>query len=226
MSNNFQVSDDFLTFEAEHRNDVEAAGQAEKRVMGINMPLGTAGIASILKMDAGKSKVKVDPKTKQQTGGNPMVTVTFLVQDPSTYRGQKVVLYFPLNATKTQTVQDKYQRFYDTMQDCGMPEALRGKSLKDIFSWAAAEERNFNFEVVPHWSGNGDKEFKPLMAVGELPTDTDIQEAVAKSFAEGEAVTVAGNPATVKSVNGTTVVVQFASGESMDCPIHQVKKVS
>lgn len=226
MSENFTISDDFAQYEAETQTSAQEAGKAEKMVMGINMPVGTIGKASILSMTAGKSKVKTDAATKQQTGGNPMVTITFHVDEPPTHAGKKTSLYFTLNATGTQTVAQKYQRMYDTLEDCGMPKELRGKPLAEIAKWCAAETRSFNFEVTQHWQNPKDKEFKPQGVGGSLPSLADL-EAAAKvpSFNVGDTVNVAGNTCTVLSLEPNNMVkIKFANGQEMSVPVANVTK--
>lgn len=228
MSENFQISDDFATFEAETHHAAQEAAKAEKMVMGINMPIGTIGKASILSMTAGKSKIKVDPKTKQQTGGNPMVTLTFHVEEPAQYVGQKVSLYFTFNATPTTTIETKYQRFYDTLEDCGMPRELRASTLAEKAKWMAEKTRTCNFEVVQHWNNTpGEKEFKPQGVGGPLPSLTDLEQAYTspETFSPQEKVKIAGNPAEVISVEtGGKVKVRFTNGQEMIVSSDHVSK--
>lgn len=226
MSENFVIGEEFAQFEAETQQAAQEAGKAEKMVMGINMPVNTLGKASILGFNAGKSKVKTDPKTKQQTGGHPMITLSFHVNEPAQYAGQKVNLYFTLHASGTQTVAQKYQRFYDCMEDCGMPKDLRGKPLAEIAKWCGAETRNFNFEVVQHWQNPADKEFKPQGVGGSMPGLADLEAAAnATVFAVGDTVTVAGNPATVTELLPNNMVkVKFPSGQEMPVPVGNVIK--
>lgn len=219
MSENFKIDDEFAEFEAEHQDAAKEAGKAEKMVMGINMPVGTIGKACILSMSGGKSKVKVDPKTKQPTGGNPMVTLTDMVETPSQYAGQKVNSYFTFNATQTQTVQQKYQRFYDAMEDRGMPKELRGQPMAAIAKWCAAEERSFDYEVTPHWSNPQDKEFKPQGVAKPMPTSKDIEAEMGVTYKVGQAVKAAGNPAEIVEVlPDGKYKVRFPSGDMMDIP--------
>lgn len=225
MSENFKISDDFVAYEAETRNAAEEAGKAEKMVMGINMPVNTIGKASILGFEAGKSKIKTDPKTKQQTGGHPMITLTFHVDEPAQYAGQKVSLYFTLHPTATQSVQQKYQRLYDTLMDCGMPQEMRGKPVAELAKWCGAETRRFNFEVVPHWSNPADKEFKPQGVGGPMPSMADLQAATAPTFSPGEKVKVAGNDAEVIStLPDGNVTVKFPNGQEMSVAAANITK--
>lgn len=225
----FKVSDDFAVFEAETATAAAEAGQAEKMVMGIPMPVGTVGKASILGMDAGKSKIKTDPKTKQQTGGHPMITIHCLIDGPENYIGQKVSLYFTLHASGTQTVQQKYQRLYDTLEDMGMPRELRGKPLQEIGKWAFSETRTFNYEVVPHWQNPAtEREFKARGVGGaKLPTLTDLEGSSASkpTLAINDQVMVAGNPChVVELLPNDMVNVKFANGQVMPVPVSNVTK--
>ena len=225
----FKVSDDFAVYEAETANAAAEAGQAEKMVMGIPMPVGTVGKASILGMEAGKSKIKTDPKTKQQTGGHPMITISCLIDSPENYVGQKVSLYFTLHASGTQTVANKYQRLYDTLEDMGMPKELRGKALQEIAKWAFGETRTFNYEVVPHWQNPAtEREFKARGAGGaKLPTLADLETTKpAQTLTINDQVTVAGNPCTVVEVGlpNDMVNVKFANGQVMPVTVSNVVK--
>jgi hypothetical protein len=226
MSENFKISDDFAAYEAETMHAAQEAAKAEKMVMGINIPVNTIGKASILGFDAGKSKIKTDPKTKQQTGGHPMITLSFHVNEPAQYAGQKINLYFTLHATPTQTVQQKYQRLYDCLEDCGMPRELRGKPLAEIAKWCGTETRSFNYEVVPHWQNPQDKEFKPQGVGGSMPSLTDLETAAgAPNLVAGETVKVAGNDATILALQPNGMVeVQFPNGQKMSVPSANVTK--
>jgi len=217
MAENVKISSDYEEYEAETQQAAQEAGKAEKMVMGVPMPVGTIGKASILAFEAGKSKVKVDPKTKQQTGGHPMVTLTFHVNEPVRFAGQKVMLYFTLNATQNQTTQQKYQRFYDTMQDCGMPQEMRGKRMAEIAKWALSENRQFEYEVKPAWNNPAEKEFKPIGVGGPLPSMEDLEKMSQNTFTPGEAVRVAGNDAKVLEVlPNNKIKVEFPNGQTME----------
>jgi hypothetical protein len=220
------ISDDFAAFEAETRTAAQEAGKAEKRVMGINVPVGTSGKAVILSIEGTKSKVKTDPKTKQQTGGHPMIVITDMIETPEQHGGTKVKAYITLNETATQSKADKWQRFYDTMDDRGLPQELRGAKMADIIAWVNAEQRTFQYEVAVHWSDPYDKEFKPMGKVGALPSASDIMgEAAEAQFAAGQKVTAAGNPAeVVAAVPGTDKYkVKFASGDEMEVPVGSIQ---
>lgn len=226
MSENFKIDDDFEMYEQQNRGAAEEAGKAEKRSMGVNMPLGTEGTAVIIGLVTGKSKVKTDASTKQRTGGNPMITITTAVKTPSDYIGQKNLLFFTMNATDKQTVQDKWQRFYDTMMDLGMPEDLRGKPVSQIVAWAAEKEREFRFEVKPHWDGKpGNKEFKPQGAAGSAPLSTDLNSEM-PTFSIGDSVNCSGNPATVKEImaDGQIKISITANGAEMIVPSASITK--
>lgn len=221
MSETAPLSDDFAAFEAETRTAAQEAGKAEKRVMGINVPIGTTGKAVVLSIEGTKSKVKKDAKTMQQTGGHPMIVITDMIETPENHGGTKVKAYITLNETQTQSKADKWQRFYDAMDDRGLPTELRGAKTVDIIAWVNAEQRTFQYEVTQHWSNPAEKEFKAVGKVGALPTSTDImKEAEQNQFAPGQSVTAAGNPAEiVEAIEGTDKYkVKFASGDEMDVP--------
>lgn len=173
-------------------------------------------------MGVGKSKVKVDPATKQQEGGHPMITLTLLINTPEQYRGQKVQRWFTLNATAKQTTAQKYQRLYDFLEDCGMPKELRGKPMAEIGKWALGEPRNFIYEIIPLWSDTKQKDFKPTAPTGPLPGATDIEAAMAATFTPGSKVICSGNPCEVVSITGDQAQVKFANGQVMPVGVAQL----
>lgn len=224
MSGSFQVSDDFIAFEAEHQTAAQEAATMEKKVMGIAMPMNTSGVASICFIEAGKSKAKIDPVTKQPTGNHPMITVTHMVDTPTQYVGQKVKSYFTLNASEGQTVAQKYARFYDHMEACGMPKELRGKPLAEIFKWAGSEIRRFNYDIIPNYRNPNDKVFNPIAGVNtQLPSTTDIEKTMTGgTFTAGQMVSVAGNDCKVVNPQDPTrpdyMTVEFPGGQVMPVP--------
>lgn len=225
MSVKFEVSDDFAMYEQQTTTAAAEAGKQEKMAMGINMPVGTKGMAALIEIKAGKSKVKTDPKTKQQTGGHPMITLTAMVKTPENFIGQKCSLYFTLNQTETQSVQQKYQRLYDALEDMGMPRELRGKPMKEIAAWAGAEERCFQFEIAQHWQNKDEKEFKPQGSPGKVPSSTDIESHMPTTYSVDQQVLVAGSAATVLEVNGDKCKVKFANGQEMEVNQDSVQPV-
>jgi hypothetical protein len=224
MADKFQISDDFAMYEAESAGAVAEAAKAEKRVNGINIPVGTSGKAQLVNIVAGKSKDKVDPNTKQTKPGGPMITLTDMAMTPDNVAGQKVLTYFTLSQTATQTVAQRWANFYDGMEDRGMPKELRGKPLAEIMKWAA-EERTFMYEVVPHWNNKpGEKEFKALGAGGTMPSLSDLEAAgnqsVEAPWAVGDKGTCGGNPITLTAINPNGMLkIKFdATGQEMEVP--------
>ncbi len=224
MSGSFEVSEDFAAFEAETATAAAEAGAAEKMTMGIKMPMGTTGIASVCGIKTGRSKIKEDPKTKQQTGNEPMVTIEIMVDTPNEFVGTKQLLFFTFSQTAKQTVAQRYQRFYDALQDMGMPKELRGKTLQEVGKFFCGDTiRKFQYEITPQWDKPTVKVFTPVAGLNaQLPDVKDIQTTTqAPTFTVKQTVMAAGNPCEVIAVNDAakTLRVKFPNGQEMDVPM-------
>lgn len=219
MSDKFKISDDFAAYEVESTGAVAEAAKAEKRVSGLNIPVGTVGKAFIASIVGGKSKDKEDPKTKQPIKGGPMITVELVALEPAQWAGQKAMSYFTLSPTAKSTVAQQWARFYDTLDDMGLPKEMRGAKLAEIIKWAATERRVFNYEIKTRWN---DPAQRDLIATGtgdaKMPSLTDL-EAIsnAPAWKVGDVAMVSGNEVTVTQLldNGQVKVKFTATGAEM-----------
>lgn len=219
MSDKFQISDDFAAYEVEATTAVSEAAKAEKRVSGLNIPVGTVGKAFIGNIIAGKSKDKEDPKTKQPIKGGPMITVEMVALEPVQWAGQKATSYFVLSPSAKETAAQKWARFFDAMDDMGLPKELRGAKIAEIIKWAATERRVFNYEVKKRWNDETQRDMIPTgTGDAKMPSLTDL-EAVANApvWKVGDKATVSGNSVTVVEIldNGQVKVKFDATGGEM-----------
>lgn len=219
MSDKFQISDDFAAYEVESTTAVAEAAKAEKRVSGLNIPLGTIGKAFIGNIIAGKSKDKEDPKTKQPIKGGPMITIEMVALEPTQWAGQKALSYFTLSPTAKSTAAQQWGRFYDAMDDMGMPKELRGAKIAEIIKWAASERRVFNYEIKKRWNDETQRDMIPTGTQdAKMPSITDL-EAISNApvWKVGDEAMVSGNEVVVTELlsNGQVKVKFKATGGEM-----------
>lgn len=219
MSDKFQISDDFAAYEVETQSAVAEAAKAEKRVSGLNIPVGTTGKAFIANIVFGKSKDKENPQTKQPIKGGPMITVEMVALEPTQWAGQKSNSYFTLSPTAKSTVAQQWARFYDAMDDMGMPKELRGGKAADIVKWCAAERRVFNYEVKKRWNDETQRDMVPTGTDNaKMPGIEDLElVGNAPVWKVGDKATVSGNAVEVTKLleNGQVVVKFDATGAEM-----------
>ncbi len=219
MSDKFQISDDFSVYEAEAKTAVADAAKAEKRVSGLNIPVGTVGTAFIANIIGGKSKDKEDPKTKQPIKGGPMITVELVALEPTQWAGQKAMSYFTLSPTAKSSSAQQWARFFDAMDDMGMPKSLRGASLAEIIKWAATERRVFNYEVKKRWNDETQRDLIPTgTGTATLPSVADLEKAAnTVQWKVGDLGTIGGNNVSVVALldNGQLKVKFEATGAEM-----------
>jgi hypothetical protein len=148
-----------------------------------------------------------------------MITIEMVALEPAQWAGQKALTFVTLSPSTKETTAQKWGRFYDIMDDMGMPKELRGAKSSDIIKWCAAERRVFNYEIKPRWNDPTAKDMIPTgSGDAKMPSLTDL-EAVSNApvWKVGDEGTVSGNAVTVTELltNGQIKVKFAATGGEM-----------
>lgn len=166
----FKVSEDFKLYQMQSANAFQEAGKAEHGVsMGTTLPVGTEGRAKIVGGSAGKTKAKV--VNGQPVPGKPFIILEFEILEPASHIGQKSSRYFDISHHEQYSMTQKLSDWYDWLEDAGMPREIRALGdPNQVFTWASAEVRVFNFIVESGYQGRRD--IKSTPGAGALPGAT------------------------------------------------------
>lgn len=216
----FAIADDFIQFEIQHEQAVQAVREAEIRTMGIGLETGTQGVCIIGSMTAKKSAKTTNDKGESK-GGNPMVLMQFEVVQPETKKGHKMFRNFIFTYHEKYTDIQKYQDWLDFMEKAGLPREVRVKGTSAIVAWASEAPRSFPFEVIEDKYGD-DQNRNIVPVVGStnvLPTATSTAAALAPSSSSGPTTTTSGpdpvfSPGSISGPTTTSSAPPAASSSS------------
>jgi len=250
----FQVSDEFKNVLNSHQGAIQEARLLEKFMGGLNLPEGTSGTATLVKMKGGQNGPVKDNETGQMISGSHFIEFKSLVNSPEQYKGEIASRRFNLNQTENSSIAQRWGRAYDYMEDMGLPRNIRETGdIQQMVAWFNQQERSFDYEVEGYdFNGKRSKNFEargvaggggmpqptqtmqqsmqqPLVAPGmqpQQPLGTQPQQPTTSAFQVGQRVYANGNPSVVQRIEGNLATVRLeANGQEMPVAINMLRAI-
>jgi hypothetical protein len=118
------VSPEFMSFVGRNATAIEQAKQAESRLSGVPVPLGTKGTCIITSFVFSKSKDKPNPDGTIKEG-TPFCEIKTSIVDHPEHQGKTLRKTYWFNNSANMTAIGRYEMFLNDMEKIGLPRDVR-----------------------------------------------------------------------------------------------------
>jgi hypothetical protein len=195
MSNQVNVSPEFMSFFGRNATKIEQAKQAEARLQNVPLPVGASGTAIVtgFKFDSSKDKQNPDGTTKV---GTPYCEMTLSVIDNEQYQGKPMRKQWWFATTQNMDAATRYEMFLNDLERLGLPREIRTnhESPADLGRYfLEAQGLTFHFNVVENLRNTMDdlKELKLSTMETHIPSDDSVAPPMMPSSAPKDPAAVA-----------------------------------
>jgi hypothetical protein len=187
MSNQVNVSAEFMSFFGRNATKIEQAKQAEARLQNVPLPIGASGTAIVtgFKFDSSKDKQNPDGTTK---AGTPYCEMTLSVIDNEQYQGKAMRKQWWFATSANMDAAGRYEMFLNDLERLGLPREIRTnhESPSDLGRYfLETQGLTFHFNIIENLRNTMDdfKELKLSTMETHIPSDDSVAPPMMPSSA-------------------------------------------